>query len=175
MEFKLLKTENDYHKAIQKLEEIGDHPDFQSDERLFDSFELLAKLIEDYETAHFPIQPGDPIEIIKLRMTHMGLTRKDLESIASSGVLSEVFNKKRSLSKKMIRELSVLLKIDQDLLNPPTKQGTAAIVKPLEIQIEKTLRKKRPSFKFLKAGLTSVRGYAEQIRENNMVFNINVA
>jgi hypothetical protein len=50
-------------------------------------------------------------------MAYMGLKRKDLTLIATSGVLYEVFNKKGRLSKTMMQELSALLNIDQSLLN----------------------------------------------------------
>jgi len=118
MKNKILKIEEDYKKAIQYLEELGDRPDFEDNEDLINEFELLADLIEKYENEHFPIKTiDDPIELIKISMEYRDLKRKDLYHIASKGVLSEVFNKKRRLSKKMIREFSELLLIDQKALN----------------------------------------------------------
>jgi HTH-type transcriptional regulator/antitoxin HigA len=117
MKFKLIKSEQEYNNAVAYLEELGDREDFQNNEMLIDEFELISKLINIYDSEHYPIESANPIDTILLKMEYMGLKRKDLSHIASSGVLSEVFNGKRALSKQMLREFSELLNIDQSLLN----------------------------------------------------------
>ena len=68
--------------------------------------EVLVTLIEVYEQKHYPIISADPIEAIKFRMEQQGLCQKDLEPyIGSSGRVSEVLNRKRRLSLKMIKRL----------------------------------------------------------------------
>jgi HTH-type transcriptional regulator/antitoxin HigA len=63
-------------------------------------------LIEAYENQHYPIGPADPVEAIKFRMEQQGLTTRDLEAyIGSSGRVSEVLNRKRSLSLRMVKRL----------------------------------------------------------------------
>jgi HTH-type transcriptional regulator/antitoxin HigA len=118
MKIKILKTEQDYKEAVYRLEELGDTPNFSTEQELINEFELLAKLIEDYENENYPIEKGNPIEIIKLKMDYMELKQKDLIGvIGSRGVVSEVINKKRRLSKSMIRSLSKFLNINQEILN----------------------------------------------------------
>jgi len=118
MKIKIIKTEEDYKNAIALMEKLGDNPDFEKKQELIDEFELLEKLVDLYEQEKYPIAQGDPIEIIKLKMNYLELTQKDLTPlIGSKGVVSMVLNKKRGLSKNMIRELSILLKINQELLN----------------------------------------------------------
>ncbi|MEQ3664503.1 MULTISPECIES: type II toxin-antitoxin system HigA family antitoxin [unclassified Olleya] len=118
MDFKLIKSEQEYEAAISLLEQIGDNPDFEENEKLINDFEVLEKLIEVYERENFPIENGDPIEIIKLKMAYMDLAQKDLiPYIGSKGVVSEVMNKKRRLSKAMIRNLSEFLNVSQEILN----------------------------------------------------------
>lgn len=118
MDFKLIKTEQEYEDAISLLEQIGDIPDFENKEKLINDFEVLEKLIEIYERENFPIENGNPIEIIKLKMAYMDLVQKDLiPYMGSKGVVSEVMNKKRRLSKSMIRNLSEFLNISQEILN----------------------------------------------------------
>lgn len=114
----MFKNEEEYNLAVAKLEEIGDHADFGENEDLIKQFEQLSDWIEAYENDVTDIRVGHPIEIIKLKMSYMGLKQKDLQPyIGSSGIVSEVMNKKRALSKSMIRELSEFLHLDQDLLN----------------------------------------------------------
>jgi len=71
-----------------------------------DELEVLALLIEKYEDEHYPMPPSDPIEAIKFRMDQQGLTPRDLEPyIGPSGRVSEVLNRKRPLSLRMIKRL----------------------------------------------------------------------
>ncbi len=118
MRIKILRTEKDYIEAVNYLEKLGDLPDFEENNELIERFDLLAELVEKYEKEHYPIKPGHPIEIIKLKMAYMDLKQKDLSPlIASKGVISEIMNKKRGMSKHVIRKFSELLKIDQSILN----------------------------------------------------------
>lgn len=113
-----MELEHQYNEAVAFLEELGDREDFQENEDLIKHFDLVSALVESYEKDHFELNPGHPIEIIKLKMALLGIQQKDLiPLIGSSGVVSEVLNKKRALSKNMIRQLSQLLKIDQNILN----------------------------------------------------------
>jgi HTH-type transcriptional regulator / antitoxin HigA len=118
MKIKIIKTLDQYNEALKYLEELGDNPIFENEKDLIEEFELIEKLIRDYDNEHYQIKKGNPIEIIKLKMEYMNLKQKDLiPSIGSKGLVSDVLNKKRKLSKKMIRELSKLLNISQEILN----------------------------------------------------------
>ena len=114
MEPKVLKNEKEYEAALQYLETLMDaDPGSPEEEKL----ELFSLLVEEYEEEHYPIAPPDPIEAILFRMDQEGLTRKDLaQYIGSQSKVSEVLNGKRSLSKKMIRNLHEGLGIPADVL-----------------------------------------------------------
>ena len=65
----------------------------------------------------FPIETADPIEAIRFRMEQMDLDRKDLEPfIGSRARVSEVLNRRRGLSLKMIRTLHEELHIPLEAL-----------------------------------------------------------
>ncbi len=64
MNFKPIRTEKDYDKALSRMKKIFNSP-MNSPEG--DEAEVLALLIEDYEEKHYPIGPPDPIEAIKIR------------------------------------------------------------------------------------------------------------
>jgi HTH-type transcriptional regulator/antitoxin HigA len=86
-----------------------------------DELDVLATLVDAYETKHFPIESPDPIEAIQFRMEQMGMERKDLEPfIGSRARVSEVLNGRRGLSLKMIRSLHRELKIPLEVLVGPT-------------------------------------------------------
>ena len=82
-----------------------------------DELDILAILIERYEDEHFPIGLSDPIEAIRFRMEQQNLNSKDLEKyIGSSGRVSEVLNRKRRLSLRMIKNLHDGLHIPYECL-----------------------------------------------------------
>lgn len=82
-----------------------------------DELDVLATLVDAYESKHFPVESPDPIEAIKFRMDQMGLDRKDLEPfIGSRARVSEVLNGRRGLSLKMIRRLHEELDIPLEAL-----------------------------------------------------------
>ena len=81
--------------------------DAQADER-----DVLVTLVEVYENVHYDFGPADPVEAIKFRMEQVGLTQRDLEPyIGPSGRVSEVLNRKRPLSLRMVKRLHDGLKI----------------------------------------------------------------
>jgi HTH-type transcriptional regulator/antitoxin HigA len=114
MEIYPVKTEKDYEAALEAVERLWGSPEDTPDG---DRLDVLLVLVENYESKHYPIGPPDPIEAIKFRMEQMNLTRKDLEPlIGSRGRVSEVFNRRRSLSLSMIRRLHGSLHIPLESL-----------------------------------------------------------
>ncbi|MDA3954966.1 MAG: helix-turn-helix domain-containing protein [Bacteroidales bacterium] len=114
MKIKVIKTEEDYNKALKRLEVVFDAP---IDSPQGDEAELLAILIENYEEEHYPIEAPDPIEAIRFRMEQMNMNKKDLAKIIGyKSRVSEILNRKRKLSLNMIRQLHKKLKIPYDSL-----------------------------------------------------------
>ena len=91
-----------------------------------DRLDVLATLIDAYESEHEPIDPPDPIEAIKFRMEQQGLTRRDLEPIIGSRArVAEVLNRRRDLSIAMIRRLHEHLGISAEVLIRPVRKRAA--------------------------------------------------
>jgi len=114
MNIKIIKTDNDYKKALTRMGELFNAPigSEQSDQA-----DLLALLIEDYEKRHYHIDSPDPIEAIKIRMEEMNLRQVDLiEAFGGKNRVSEVLNRKRKLTLDMIRNLSMKLSIPVSVL-----------------------------------------------------------
>ena len=114
MEIKPIKTEQDYNKALERLELIFDA---KKNTLEGDELEVLAILIDQYENVNFPIDLPDPIEAIKFRMEQMGYNQNDLANIVGlKSRASEILNRKRKLSLEMIRKLHEALHIPTDVL-----------------------------------------------------------
>ena len=114
MTIKPIRTDDDLRAVLRHLETIyqADEGTAEADER-----EVLVTLIEAYENKHYAIGPADPIEAIKFRMEQQGLTPRDLEPyIGPSGRVSEVLNRKRPLSLRMVKQLHDGLRIPYESL-----------------------------------------------------------
>ena len=109
MSIKPIRNDDDLRAAFTRLEIVFQAPEGSPEA---DEMEVLVALVESYENRHCPIGPAEPIEAIKLRMEQQGLAAKDLEPyIGSSGRVSEVLNRKRALSLRMIKRLHDGLRI----------------------------------------------------------------
>ncbi len=113
---KLIKTEGEHEQALRRLMTLLDNAPAAGSEEA-DEAEVLALLIEKYESEHFPVDAPDPIEAIKFRMEQLGLIKKDLiPFIGSAPKVTEVLNGTRNLSINMIRKLHAGLGIPAEVL-----------------------------------------------------------
>lgn len=114
MIIKPIRNDDDLKAVFRRLEVI-----FQAAEQTpeADERDVLVTLVEAYESRHYDFGPLDPVEAIKFRMEQQGLTAKDLEAyIGPSGRVSEVLNRKRRLSLRMVQRLHVGLNIPYESL-----------------------------------------------------------
>ena len=123
-EIKPIRTEADHRAAMAEVERLWGA---KMGSRDGDRLDVLATLIDAYESQYVPMDPPDPIEAIRFRMEQQGLTRKDLEPMLGTRIrVSEVLNRKRSLSIRMIRRLHDDLGIAADVLirasRPPSRR-----------------------------------------------------
>jgi len=121
---KPIRTKADYRRALAEVERLwGAKAGTPRGDRL----DILATLIDAYETEHYPIDPPDPVEAIKFRMEQQGLSRKDLEPlIGTRARVAEVLNRKRNLSVAMIRRLHDHLGISAEVLILPSRKDEVA-------------------------------------------------
>ena len=103
MNWKVLKTEEDYNRASLRLMEIFHAmPNTPESEEL----DLLEVLIKDYDDRHFQLPELDALEVIKYKMQEMGIKSKDLEPIiGSKGHVSAILSGKREITLKMAQKL----------------------------------------------------------------------
>lgn len=109
-----IKNDTDYRAAVARIEAILDAKDGSSEA---DELDVLATLVDKYETERFPIEAPAPTEAIRFRMEQSGLSRRDLEPmIGTRARVSEVLSGKRTLTLAMIRALHARLGIPAESL-----------------------------------------------------------
>ena len=113
---KIIKTEEDYKKALKLVEKLiayDPDPDSEKGEQL----SLLGAIIQDYEARTFPETLPNPLEAIKFRMEQVNLKSADLiPYIGSRSRVSEILSGKRQLTLNMVRALSKGLGIPAKVL-----------------------------------------------------------
>jgi HTH-type transcriptional regulator/antitoxin HigA len=127
-----IRTEDDYDAALLEVERLwGTKLGTPEGDRL----DVLATLIDSYEQTHHPMDPPDPIEAIKFRMSQQKLTRKQLEPMIGTRTrVAEVLNRRRSLSINMIRRLHATLGISAEVLIRPSRgRDLAAILNTVRL------------------------------------------
>ena len=103
MNWKVLKTEDDYNKASLRLMEIF-HA--EPNTAVNDELDLLMVLVKDYDDKNYHLPELDALEVIKYKMEEMGLKAKDLEPIiGSKGHVSAILSGKREITLKMAQKL----------------------------------------------------------------------
>jgi HTH-type transcriptional regulator/antitoxin HigA len=98
-EIKPIRNDADHAAALATIEGMWEAaPGTPEHDRL----EGLAMLFDDHESRRWPVEPTDPVELIRHMMEQRGLTRKDLEpALGSRARVSEILNRRRPLTLKM--------------------------------------------------------------------------
>ncbi len=111
----VIETETEYERLLKVVEFITFKKNLTSEERKLDK--LLVRLIEDYEEENYPMDKSTPHEILQHMMESSGIRQADLVRIlgSSSGVISEVVNGKRSISKAQAKALGEYFKVSPSL------------------------------------------------------------
>ena len=114
MQVEIIKSKKQYHKALQRFEEIFLA---KSNTKEGKEAQLLALVLKDYEDKHFKIESPDPVEAIKYRMQQMNLSKKELgEILGYTSRVSEILSRKRKLTLDMVRNLHEKLNLPLESL-----------------------------------------------------------
>ncbi|MBD2567916.1 helix-turn-helix domain-containing protein [Anabaena lutea] len=111
---KVITTEAEYDHALETVEKLM--ADQQRTPEQTAILQLLVTLIEEFETKHYPIEPSSPHAMLEHLMDARGIKQSDLVGIiGSKGVVSEVVNRKRAISKAQAKALGELFNVSPAL------------------------------------------------------------
>lgn len=119
LKYKVIKSKTQYKAYCKTLEELVS-ADFKSNE-MKDEIELLTLLIEKWDEENNSFDDVDPVALLHSLMGERGLKAKDLVEIlgVSKGLVSDILNYKKGLSKEIIRTLAEYFKVSQEAFNRP--------------------------------------------------------
>ncbi len=121
LKYKIIKSVEQYKQYCSALENTV--ASSTKSKNVIDEIELLTLLIEKWDTENTSFNAADPVEVLHLLMKEHGLKAKDLVIIlgVSKGLISDILNYKKGLSKEIIRLLSQQFKVSQEAFNRPYK------------------------------------------------------
>jgi HTH-type transcriptional regulator/antitoxin HigA len=110
----VIQTKEEYRRLMGEIDRLLDKDLTPEESRLFD---LMVKLVQDYEERNVPqLDAAGPLDILRHLMEARGLTPKDMwEAFGSKGATSEVLNGKRSISKAQAKRLAEFLHVSAEL------------------------------------------------------------
>jgi HTH-type transcriptional regulator/antitoxin HigA len=134
-----IRSDEDLDRAIEMIDALGSRiKDLTPDEH--DYLDVLADLVEKYETARYPEPDVDPLAMIRELIAARGITQADVArktGIAES-MLSEILKGKRSMGRKTIETLSRFFHVDPGVFFPEGKWAT-------DLTVNEVARKGAPS------------------------------
>jgi HTH-type transcriptional regulator/antitoxin HigA len=108
---KVIQSEEENEAAIALATELEHRAHLTTEESAL--LELLVTLIEQYEEEHYPIPKSSPLDMLIHLMQSRECKQEDLIGIIGSrGVVSEVVNGKRSISKSQAKALAEYFNVD---------------------------------------------------------------
>ena len=121
LKYKVIKSKAQYKDYSTMLEELVS-ADLKSKE-MKEEIELLTLLVEKWDEENNSFYDVDPITLLHSLMDERNLKAKDLVEIlgVSKGLVSDILNYKKGLSKEIIRNLSEYFKVSQEAFNRPYK------------------------------------------------------
>ncbi len=141
LQYKIIKTDTQYNKYCDKLETLVDSN--KKTKAVQDEIELLTLLIEKYDLENNSFGEADPVELLKVLLKENKMKAVDLAKLlhVSEGLVSDILNYKKGLSKETIRILSERFKLNQEAFNRPYRLTVQKKQPIRKIQLTKRRRK----------------------------------
>lgn len=119
LQYKIIKTDTQYNRYCDTLELLV--ASGKKTKAVQDEIELLTLLIEKYDAEHNTFDDADPIELLKSLMKDHKMKAVDVAKLldVSEGLVSDMLNYKKGLSKDTIRIFSERFKLNQEAFNRP--------------------------------------------------------
>ena len=121
LKYKKIKNQEQYQEYCNKLEELCLVE--KRTEEVEDEMEVLTILIEKFDEENSKDKLLDPIKMLKYLMDDNKLNASQIALMlgVSKGLISDILQYKKGLSKEVIRKLADHFKVRQEIFNRPYK------------------------------------------------------
>jgi HTH-type transcriptional regulator/antitoxin HigA len=117
MKYTIIKSKKQYFEYCSRIELLGEIKKKSKD--ITNEIELLQLLIDKYDSEQLNSNPIPPHELLKGLMLEHNMKGIDLAQLlqVSPGLVSDMLNGKKALSKNSIRILSEYFRVKQEAFN----------------------------------------------------------
>lgn len=117
LKYKVIKSKSQYNSYCKELEELLENG--SKAKAVKDEIDLLTLLIETWDDAHNSFEDLDPVQLLVSLMEEKSMKAKDLVAklAVSKGLVSDILNYMKGMSKKIIRGLSNLFSVNHEAFN----------------------------------------------------------
>jgi len=125
MDIRPIRNQTDYDAAVAEIERLWDADPGTDDG---DKLDILATLVEKYESERWPIDTSrlDPVDMLIYLIEEGGHTQAELaELLGSRSRASEILSRRRALTVEMIHKLNSEWKVPAELLIKPYRLKAA--------------------------------------------------
>ena len=108
-----IQTNEDHETALREIEALwGAEEGTDAGDRL----DVLATLVETYESRRWPIEPLDPVRAIEAAMEMNGYTRAELLALIGQSRATEILARHRALTLPMFRKIAGAWQVPEKVL-----------------------------------------------------------
>lgn len=119
LKYKVIKSRDQYNSYCKILQNMACQNEISP--AIEDEIELMTILIEKFDFDNNSFETVDPITMLKSMMESNDMKPKDLVEVlgVSKGLVSDILNFKKGLSKEIIRKLAEYFSVHQEVFNRP--------------------------------------------------------
>ncbi|HEY5406286.1 MAG TPA: helix-turn-helix domain-containing protein [Ginsengibacter sp.] len=117
LRYKIIRSKKQYNEYCGQLDILVENN--SKSKSMKEEIEMLSLLIEKWDSEHNSFQDLDPVQLLKSLMNDHNIKSISLaESLGvSKGLVSDILNYKKGLSKEMIRRLADTFKLSHEAFN----------------------------------------------------------
>lgn len=117
IKYKVIKSKRQYSDYCDQLERLITKK--TKSQNVKDEIELLTVLVKKWDKDQNTFEEVDPVGLLKSLLTERKMTAQDLVKVlgVSKGLVSDILNYKKGLSKETVRKLAGYFKVDQAAFN----------------------------------------------------------
>lgn len=141
-EITIIKSVSQYNRYCKRLEWLLNSG--LKNKPVSDEVELIGLLIEKWDNENNTLdQEADPVKLLHSLMKDHQLKAVDLAMIlgVSKGLVSDILNYKKGLSKMTIRKLAAHFKLSQEAFNRPYHLGSTSNIESVDSRIIRRRKK----------------------------------
>lgn len=117
MDIRPIRTDDDHSAALREIDRLWDAPEGSPDA---DKMDVLATLVDAYESRRWPIEPGTPRDMLIYACDEMGRSQVELaELLGSQSQASDLLSGRQQVSLEVARKISTAWAIPIQLLVTP--------------------------------------------------------